>query len=324
MQTLEQNNQLINYLLGELPETQREELEEKFCHDPDLFEQMLALRDDLIDNYLRGELSPRQLQQFERYFLATPQQRERVENARALLRVIAAEPAPAPPAFVRAEAEPVSWWQRLRDWLRGHQLAVEIVFAVALLIFAASVLLIFEAARLRNQLAQAQQRQQELQQQLAAERERADRAEKLANAPRPDDPPLPESTSPRPEENVIASLTLTSDYDQGLKGSRGGGGLQKLVIPSDRGLVALRLKLSDASYRSYRVTLKEVSSGKTARTLTGLRARAARSGKAVIATFPASGFSGPAKDYLVILDGLTAEGKYETEIDKYSFRVDRK
>lgn len=324
MQTLPQDKQLISYLLGELTGEQREGLEERFCHDADLFERMLALRDDLIDDYLRGQLPSQQLRQFERYFLATPQQRERIENARALMRAIAAEPAAETPAPARVEAEPISFWQQLRDLIRDNRMTIGLAFSMALLMITVTGSLIFEMMRLRNQLTQVRQQEQEMQQQIAKERSRADGlAEELAIArtegAQPDTTP-----SPSPEGEVIASLILTSDYDQGSKGPRGSGGLQKLVIPSDRGLVQLRLKLADASYRSYRVTLREVSSGKTVQTLEGLRAHPTRSGKAVIAKFPASIFSGPAKDYLVVLDGRTAEGKYETEIDKYSFQADKK
>ena len=324
MQTLERDKQLISYLLGELPEAQREELEERFCHDADLFEQMLALRDDLIDDYLRGEFST-QGRQFERYFLATPQQRERVENARALMRVIAAEPMTEMPALAQIEAEPISWWQRLGVLLRGNQRVVGVAFAIALIIIVVTGSLIFEMVQLRNQLTLAQQQQQKMQQRIVEEGSRADRLnEELANARKQDDLPPSETSQSRPEQNVIASLILTSDYDLGTKGSGGSNGSQKLDIPSNRGLVELQLKLADASYRSYRVTLKEISSGKIVQTLVGLPAQSTRSGKAIIARFPVSSFSGPTKDYLLILDGKTAEGKYETEIDKYSFRANKK
>ncbi|MGH9837481.1 MAG: hypothetical protein ACREEM_01710, partial [Blastocatellia bacterium] len=299
----------------ELPREELEELEERFLHDAELFEPLLALRDDLIDDYLRGKLSPRQLSQFKRYFLATPQQRERVENARALMRAVAAEPVAEPTVPRRLADEMASRWQRLLDLLRDNRMTIGVAVAMALLLITGP--LIFGLMRLRLQLTQTQQ-------EVAEQRARADRLEQLATAPKRAEPPLPDPAPPRPEENVIALLTLTSDYDQGLKGSRGGGGLRKLAIPSDRGLVVLRLRLADAGYRSYRVTLKEVSSGKLVRTLTGLRAQSTRSGKVVTAQFPASSFSGPTKDYLVILDGITAEGNNEPEIDKYSFRAEKK
>jgi hypothetical protein len=315
MQTLQQDKQLVSYLLGELPEEQHEELEERFCHDADLFERMLALRDDVIDDYLRGELSRQQSQQFERYFMATPQQRKRVENARALMQVVASGPAAERTAYARIKAELVSFWQRLRDLLRDHPVEIGVVFAVALLIVAVPGL---QVVRLRNQLAQARQ-------QTAEQRSRADRAEELARAASQAPSLSPEPAPPsRPEENVIASLFLTSDYDRGPKGPGGSGGLQKLVIRPRRDLVQLRLKLADDDYRSYRVTLSEVSSGRKVQTLDGLRAQPTRSGKVVIAEFPASSFPSPAMDYLVVLDGRTAEGKYETEIDKYSFRVEQR
>ncbi len=322
MQTLEKDEQLISYLLGELPEDQCEQIEERFESDQDLFERMLALHDDLIDDYLRDELSARQRRQFERYFPATPQQRERIENARALMQAVAAESAAATPILAEPRVEQVSIWQQLRALLRGNQWAMGAAAAMVLLVFTITGLLLFEMLRLRNQLTQVGRQQEGLQQQIAEEHARADRlAEELAQARTQRETPPGTTPSSRPEPDVIASLILSSDYDQG---ARGGGGVPKLPVSPGSGVIQLQLKLVGADYRSYRVTLKEVSSGKTIRTWAGLRAQTAQPGKVVIIKTPASSFAGPAKDYIIILDGRTSEGRYENEIDKYSFQVDKK
>lgn len=321
MQTLEKDEQLISYLLDELDGKQREELEEQFERDRGLFERMLALRDDLIDDYLRDELSARQRRQFERRLLATPQQRERVENARVLMRAVAAESA-ATPISASQQAEKISIWQHLRILLRSNQLVMGAAAAMSLLVFTIAGLLLFEMLRLRNQLAGAGQRQQVLQQQVTEERARSARlSDELAQARTQGETPPELTPPPRPEPDVIASLILTSDYDQG---ARGGGGQRKLVLLPGRGVIQLQLKLAEAAYPNYRLTLKEVSSGRTIRTWTGLRVQQTHSGKSLNIKLPASSFTGPAKDYIVILDGRVARSKYESEIDKYSFQVDKK
>jgi anti-sigma factor RsiW len=74
------------YLLGRLPEEEEAELERRYLADESLFEELLAIEDDLRDAYVRGELSMPDHEAFQQRLLAVPQQRQEQEFAHALRR----------------------------------------------------------------------------------------------------------------------------------------------------------------------------------------------------------------------------------------------
>src|SRR5678815_1995557 len=97
------NEKLIaRYLLGELPEDQQVEIEDRAFSDKDYLASITAVENDLIDEYVRGELSAADRQRFETRFLASTERRKRVEFATAL-RTVVSEP-------VRPEKQDVRRW----------------------------------------------------------------------------------------------------------------------------------------------------------------------------------------------------------------------
>ena len=56
------------YLLGDVSDEEQIRLEECYFVDDDVFEQLSALEDELIDDYVRGELAEPQRNQFELSF----------------------------------------------------------------------------------------------------------------------------------------------------------------------------------------------------------------------------------------------------------------
>jgi hypothetical protein len=335
MQTQQEVEQLMTrYLLGELSAEEKEEFEGQLCLDGELFERMLNHRDGLIDNYLGNSLSTSQRQHFEQHFMASPEQRERVEMAQALLDVFAAEHKinlpiidqnADRPSATGTQSEPVSWGQRLYNFLRIPRLAFEL--GVALLILG-SIWAFYDSSRLRKQLAQTQaeseRKQRELQQDLAKERERADRLDaelKLAQQPRETPSPRPEQ-APRQGSDLLA-FVLRSDFDRTSRGPQSGG-QEKLTLPSDADSIQLQLKLRSDDYRRYRVTIRELSSNSIVLPPKELSARTTKVGKVVVVTLSASSFAGAAKDFFATLDGWTPEGKLEERVDRYSFQVEKK
>jgi anti-sigma-K factor RskA len=77
--------QIVQYLLGQLPEDKQERLEEQLFTDDEYFERLIATEDELIDDYLLDRLSAGERKQFERTFLTNPFLRKRVALAKALL-----------------------------------------------------------------------------------------------------------------------------------------------------------------------------------------------------------------------------------------------
>jgi anti-sigma factor RsiW len=92
---------MISYLLGELTDEQRTEVERRYFDDDDWFECLTALEEELIRDYLRNELSPERRARFEARYLAVEELKQRVEESRVLMEAM-------PPA-VAAPAKS-SWW----------------------------------------------------------------------------------------------------------------------------------------------------------------------------------------------------------------------
>src|SRR2546421_5092925 len=109
----------VRYLLGDLPEEEQVEIEDRAFQDRKYLEGLLAVENDLIDEYVRGELSDSERRKFEGRFLASAEGRRKVEFARALT-VVA-------PEFVVTEKDPrtahrlapIGWQSALAALLRG-------------------------------------------------------------------------------------------------------------------------------------------------------------------------------------------------------------
>ncbi|MBY0494535.1 MAG: hypothetical protein K2Y23_09985 [Cyanobacteria bacterium] len=76
---------MTDYLLGGLDATTRDQILDRLAEDPDYYERMAALDDDLILRWHRGGLTPEQRASFAVSY-ATPARRARVEEALNVLR----------------------------------------------------------------------------------------------------------------------------------------------------------------------------------------------------------------------------------------------
>src|SRR5437773_1918909 len=101
---------LKQYLLGEISEAERDQIEQQYLANKDSFDQLLAVEDDLVDEYARGELGAREREQFERKLLATPLQREKLRQTRRLLESMRAHTLNATRALKREPAKATSWF----------------------------------------------------------------------------------------------------------------------------------------------------------------------------------------------------------------------
>ena len=123
--TPELEGTLRRYVRGELDETLRLELEELLLTDPDAFEALGVVEDELIEEYLEGEGSALERKGFEEHFLTSPVRRGRLTFLRALKdRAVSAaqatlEEAPAAPGQGgRPSGRGPSWIEAVADWLR--------------------------------------------------------------------------------------------------------------------------------------------------------------------------------------------------------------
>ena len=91
------------YLLGQLPDSDREEIERDLMADEGFFAEFLILEDELADEYVNDCLTPDERANFERHFLATPERQESLQFAQALDRYVT-DHAPAPDVMPRPPA----------------------------------------------------------------------------------------------------------------------------------------------------------------------------------------------------------------------------
>src|SRR3954453_8967379 len=84
----EVNNQWMRqFLLGDLTEEKREEVEQLVLSESDTREKLSMAEDDLIEDYLEGSLTEEDSQKFLNQFLAIPHQRNKLRVAKSLRRV---------------------------------------------------------------------------------------------------------------------------------------------------------------------------------------------------------------------------------------------
>ena len=105
---------LLRYLLGVLPVDEAEPIEGASIVDDDIAARLNAMERDLIDNYIRGEMEGSSLTKFKSWYLSSPLRAQKVEAARAILRIADGVPddvtttathPTAPPHEAEAKAE---------------------------------------------------------------------------------------------------------------------------------------------------------------------------------------------------------------------------
>ena len=77
---------LVRYLIGSLPEDETERLDEQSIADDQFAARLSAVENDLVDAYVKGELTGDILDGFKAHYLSSRARRERVTFAGTLLR----------------------------------------------------------------------------------------------------------------------------------------------------------------------------------------------------------------------------------------------
>ncbi len=77
-----------HYLLGGLAGEDLEAFEKRLLTDDEVFEELLAAEDDLVDEYAGGQLSKNERDEFEKHFLSTPERQHDLDFARTLQQFI--------------------------------------------------------------------------------------------------------------------------------------------------------------------------------------------------------------------------------------------
>lgn len=324
---------IISYLLGALPESDAERLDELSLADDEFAEGLRAVENELVDAYVRGELSSQRLESFKAHYLASPRRREKVQLAQAFQiladKRVTAQTKDAPSAtLARAEAKKGSsqdslWWR----FFIVPRLSLQWGFAaMALLMLFAGGYFMLENSRLRNQMAQTQaerallqQRQQELQKQLADEqsadaetaqeltrvRERlAQLEQQLAGTQ-----PLEEKSPPEKRDLKVVSITLPPPM-------RSGNQIPSVAVPEGTDYVDLQLQLEANDFSAYQVALKNPANGQIL--WRSGKTKITRASRSVPTRLRPSLLK--AQNYTLELSGISNTGATEI-IGSYTFKV---
>lgn len=332
-QQLEKEDQIRRYLLGELSEEEREQLEKRLLSDDDFYQQVLAVENELIYDFVCDDLTGQEEMSFRRHVLPVPEHREDIKFARALRKYIRENRPSVTETTPVAEAR-ASWLEPFAMFFRrpvlGLSLATALLLAVALSVWTAlqnrklrNQITLLEAQKtptpapaqdLPEQLTAAQRRNMELADELRREQELRASVERDLEAAKQQ--PQRDSTSTTPPRMTIAtvvSFLLTPGASRDA-----GGEVKKISIPRGARAIRLQLDLAANNYRSYRVALKTVEGQKELLTKGMLRARPGARGASVWLSVPTQLLT--RGDYQIQLSGETSTGQYE-EIDAYYFRV---
>ena len=310
---------MTRYLLGELSESERADLERRYFADSTFFERLSQCESDLMDDYARGRLSPETRERFEKAYLADPERRARLRFSEALVAKLDRE---VSPGLIPQEAETTSWWQKLFVPFIGGQRALAFSFAVLLLMVLGSAWLLLRTSRLRNELAQTrateaarEQHEHELQQQLIDEQARNQQL--IAELDRERAQPTPEVgiASPKNTAPAFVSLLLVAS---GVRGAETKS--PTLSIPAGTQEVRIELKTAENEYQSYQLELHALG-GKAIFDHKKVKPTMTKSGANFGFSVPASRFT--SGDYILTLKGVMPTGEVE-DVSKSLFRVEKK
>jgi len=315
------------YLLGEIAEQDRELVEVRLLTDPQYFNQLVRVEEELTDQYVRCELSRHEREMFEGHFMNAPERRENVAFDMALHSYVSSEAIGRPVA-----SSPRAWTAFLTDWSPRWRVAKNASLTFAALLLTVSVAwLLMETARLQRRLAEvgaeraeSRRLEQELQRRLDEQRSRG---EDLALQ-------LEISRSRLAQlEGVIAGLSNAAGSTRteagvvslalfpGL-GRDGADTAPTRTVILSPGARRLRLELvtdhpGPTLYRAEALTTE----GDLVWMRDALRERSTKIGKAVVITLPVAPLTG--KAYLITLSAAAAGDNYE-RIGSYYFEIIRK
>jgi len=325
---------LVRYLLGSLPDEEAEQLDEQSIVDGEFALRLDAVEHDLVDSYVTGELSGETLTRFESFYLSSPRRREKVRFAESLLSshvkkeigpvkeetgpAQAAVPAggdvPDVPAQPRGVRPPVIF-----QWAAA--------IAAVLLLLACGYLIV-QDLRLRNQLASVQterealqRREQELQKQLEQERSaNADTARELerirGSLAQLEQQATAGGARDLPDLHTVALVLLPQ--------TRGSDSIATVTVPPGTDRVAVELGLESDDFPGYEAALRDPATGQIVWRSGRVTSRSIGNGntksKAVSVSIPANVLK--PQNYIVELTGIRAGGGAEL-VSGYPFRVVR-
>jgi hypothetical protein len=275
-----------DYLLGQLPESESERLDELSITDEACAARIRAVEHDLMDASARGELDGAVLEQFRSRYLTTPRRREATRFAEAL------QSLDENAALASSEARPgaSTIGGEKRRWRESLALAAAILLAIT------AVSLVVDNRTLRERA-------------MSAELER-DRQLREAEARRAADT-APSPTVREPSPLTVATLVLAPQL-------RSARQLPTVTLAGGTGDLAVQLELEPVDFPTYEAALVASNGDRIVWRSDRLTARTIGDRKRIDLTLPATGLS--PQDYLIRVSGVPARGASEI-VGEYRFSV---
>jgi hypothetical protein len=278
-----------SYLLGQLPESETERLDELSITDDECAERIRAVEHDLVDAFVRGELEDVVLEQVRATYLTTPRRRESIRFARALQSLDEGVDSGDAPAAGRRMSTPGRARRRWPLWL---------AMAAGVALATTSLWLALDNRALRTR--------------VTSDELRHDRQLREAQALVADATRRPEA-GPTPQLRTVATLVLTPQL-------RSGRQLPTLALNSDTGDVAVQLDLEPVDYPSYTATLVASGDDRVLWRSDRLIARTTSDRQRLDIVLPAAVLN--PRSYVIRVSGVSVAGASEI-VGEYTFTVVR-
>jgi hypothetical protein len=287
---MQDDRQLIRYLLGLLPEDEAQRYDEQSIVDDDVAARLRQVENDLVDAYVRGTLDEEFRQRFESFYLASSLRRDRVRFAERLLGAVdrASVAGAAVPAVPRTAA-------------RRSRFVWSLAPAAMLLL--ACGILFLQDVRLRRGLVDAQRqgaaldgRARDLAGQLAGQRVANDTIRKELDRVRAADP---------------IALVLRAQ-------TRAVGPVSAIALSPGVRVVAFDLELEGSDFAQYQVALKDPVTNHIVWRSEPLTPGSSNRAPAIAVTVPATVLK--PQHYLLELSGRNSAGAVDT-VGNYAFQV---
>lgn len=148
----EQEAMMVRYLLGQSPEEERSQVEERYFSDGAYFDQLLALEDSLIDDFVSGRMPADRLNAFKE---SASIRQDDIRFSRALFQAVTKKKLdqPAPELGRRLPPSQRSQFARARSFLLAASIAALVLLALSLALVVRDQTLQNRLAETENQLA---------------------------------------------------------------------------------------------------------------------------------------------------------------------------
>ncbi len=326
---LDIEQQMVRYLLGELSIKDKLEMEMEYFIDPEIFDLLQAVEQDLIEGYVNGKLSPSGRVRFERNYLTTPARIDQVRFFQALVTTLPLESIEQEYGYAvlydtdeLVKKPSPSIWESLFAPFRGPRLAFGISMAAALVILVViGAVKIFEFQTpfvqeiAKNESLPSPEEKEKPKQEIADENLPDEQSKPAFSIVQQQPEVLP---TPEPKKTVIASFIWTVP---GIR-SVGNSAPRLIRIPPGNETVQVILNFPDLPadrYSRFSAAVQN-SAGNEIWRRGDIKAGRVKSGSSLVLKIPAKQLqNGP---FSMMLSGNNDRGEW-VNIREFYFKVER-